>query len=186
MNIGMNNRIKWFIQGYYFSIVSIMFVILIILAVILYANSADWKILLTLGGGLISFVYFIQKQQLDEAKFINELFVQFNQRYACLNDRLSHIIENKEGFKELQSGEIDTLNRYFNLCGEEFLGWNRGTLVQIQLDGIGGRWFKYNLTLNGRRSSIGAYAEASETRCSGDVASCDGPRDRRKKHIQDG
>jgi len=149
MNIGMNNRIKWFIQGYYFSIVSIMFVILIILAVILYANSADWKILLTLGGGLISFVYFIQKQQLDEAKFINELFVQFNQRYACLNDRLSHIIENKG-------------------------------------DGIGGRWFKCNLTLNGRRSSIGAYAEASETRCSGDVASCDGPRDRRKKHIQDG
>ena len=130
MNIGMNNRIKWFIQGYYFSIVSIMFVILIILAVILYANSADWKILLTLGGGLISFVYFIQKQQLDEAKFINELFVQFNQRYACLNDKLSHIIENKEGFKELQSGEIDTLNKYFNLCGEEFLFYQKGYIYK--------------------------------------------------------
>lgn len=49
-----------------------------------------------------------------------------------------------------------------------------------------GRWFKYNLTLNGRNGSIGTYAETSETRCTGDAASCDGPGDRRNQHLQDG
>jgi len=44
-------------------------------------------------------------------------------------------------------------------------------------DNTGGRWFKYNLTLNRGRGSLGAYAETSETRRPGNVASCDGPRD---------
>ena len=130
MNIGTDIKIKWFIQEHYFSIVAIMFEILIILASILYAIGADWKILLTLGGGLISLVHFIQKQQLDEAKFINELFVQFNQRYACLNDKLSHIIKNENNYKTLQSEEIDTLNDYFNLCGEEFLFYQKGYIYK--------------------------------------------------------
>ena len=46
-----------------------------------------------------------------------------------------------------------------------------------------GRWFKYNLTLTKERSSMGAYAETSETRCPGDIASCDGTGDRRNQHI---
>jgi len=49
-----------------------------------------------------------------------------------------------------------------------------------------GRWFKYNLTLKRERSSMKAYAETSETRCSGDIASCDGSGDRGNRHIQDG
>jgi len=44
-------------------------------------------------------------------------------------------------------------------------------------DDKGGRWFKYNLTLNKGRGSLRPYAETSETRCPGNVASCDGPRD---------
>jgi hypothetical protein len=49
-----------------------------------------------------------------------------------------------------------------------------------------GRWFKYNLTLKKGRSSMRAYAETSETRCPGDIASCDGTGDRKNQHIQDG
>ena len=49
-----------------------------------------------------------------------------------------------------------------------------GTLVQIQLD------------IKKGRSSMRAYAETSETRCPGDIASCDGTGDRRNPHIQDG
>ena len=44
-----------------------------------------------------------------------------------------------------------------------------------------GRWFKYNLTLKKGRGSMGAYAETSETRCAGDVTSCNGPGDRRNR-----
>ena len=50
--------------------------------------------------------------------------------------------------------------------------WGKlGTLVQIQLDIAEGR------------SNIELYAETSETRCSGDAASCDGAGDRKSKHI---
>jgi hypothetical protein len=35
-----------------------------------------------------------------------------------------------------------------------------------------GRWFKYNLISAKMRSRIWAYAETSETGCSGDGASC--------------
>src|SRR6266498_1993708 len=112
----MNIKIKWFIHENYFSIVFIIFLALIILAVMLYVNGSDWKILITVIGGFISFAYFIQKQQLDEAKFANELFVQFNRRYADLNKGLTDIIENKSSLKELpkelSSGERDTLNNY--------------------------------------------------------------------------
>jgi hypothetical protein len=122
----MNAKIKWFIHENYFAIVSLTFLVLIILAPILYLKGADWKVLLTVVGSLLSFVYFIQKQQLDEAKFLNELFVQFNRRYDDMNEKLNDILENKKGLKELEAHEIDTLNDYFNLCGEEYLFYRRG------------------------------------------------------------
>ena len=47
----------------------------------------------------------------------------------------------------------------------------------ISSSGKRGHGFKYNLTLNARRNSIGAYAEASETRCSRNVVSGSSKRD---------
>jgi hypothetical protein len=122
----MNAKIKWFIHENYFAIVSLTFLVLTILALVLYVKGADWKVLLTVVGSLLSFVYFIQKQQLDEAKFLNELFIQFNRRYDDLNEKLNDILENKKGLKELEAHEIDTLYDYFNLCGEEYLFYRRG------------------------------------------------------------
>lgn len=122
----MNNKIKWFFHENYFALVLMTFLAVAILAPVLYVNNADWKVLLTVVGTLLSFVYFIQKQQLDEAKFSNELFIRFNQRYNELNEKLNHILENKKGLKELESHEKDTLNDYFNLCGEEYLFYRRG------------------------------------------------------------
>ena len=85
----MNNKIKWFVHENYFVLVLMTFLSLAILAPLLFAKGADWKVLLTVVGTLLSFVYFIQKQQLDEAKFSNELFIQFNQRYNELNEKLN-------------------------------------------------------------------------------------------------
>jgi hypothetical protein len=126
----VNIKIKWFTQENYFLIVLTIFLVLIILSLIFYVNEADWKILFTMAGSIISFAYFIQKQQLEEAKFINELVIQFNQRYADLNEQLNTILENKNGFQEIQSDEIDTLNDYFNLCGEEYLFYRKGYIYR--------------------------------------------------------
>ena len=65
----MNIKIKWFIHENYFALVSLTFLPLAILAPILYVKGADWKVPFTVVGSLLSFVYFIQKQQLDEANF---------------------------------------------------------------------------------------------------------------------
>jgi len=157
----MNTKIKWFIQEYYFLIVFIIFFVLVILAFILYVNGADWKILFTIAGSIISFAYFIQKQQLDEAKFINELFVQFNQRYANLNEKLNNIRENKKGFKEIQSDEIDTLNDYFNLCGEEYLFYRKGYIYrEVWRSWVAGMKIYYD---NERISRLWAHELSSES-----------------------
>lgn len=42
-----------------------------------------------------------------------------------MNERLNHI-KNKSVSELLESHEIDTLNDYFNLCGEEYLFYRRG------------------------------------------------------------
>ena len=157
----MNIKIKWLIHDNYFLIVFIIFFVLVILALILYVNGADWKILLTIVGSLISFAYFIQKQHLDEAKFINELFVQFNQRYANLNEKLNDIRENKEGFKELQSHEIDTLNDYFNLCGEEYLFYRKGYIYrEVWRSWVAGMKIYYD---NQRINRLWAHELSSES-----------------------
>ncbi|MGI8641732.1 MAG: hypothetical protein ACR2MG_17530 [Pyrinomonadaceae bacterium] len=119
-----NNKIKWSIHENYFALVLLAFLLAFLSLIIL--SGSDWKILLTIVGTLLSFVYFIQKQQLDEAKFSNELFIRFNQRFDSLNEKLNDILENKKGLKELESHEIDTLYDYFNLCGEEYLFYCKG------------------------------------------------------------
>src|SRR5437763_16463600 len=43
-----------------------------------------------------------------------------------MNEKLNDILENKKGLKELEAHEIDKLNDYFNLCGEEYLFYRRG------------------------------------------------------------
>ncbi|MBU4467351.1 MAG: hypothetical protein KKC39_01210 [Candidatus Omnitrophica bacterium] len=123
----MSIRLKWFIHEYYFAIATCTFLIVIILAPILYfKGAADWKILLTVIGGLSSFFFFIQKQELDEAKFINELLVQFNHRYDNMNEKLDTILKVNKANRDFESYEIYTLYDYFNLCGEEYLFYRRG------------------------------------------------------------
>lgn len=121
----MNVKAKWFLHKYYLAIVAAIFFTSVFIALILYINNTDWKITLTVFGGLISFVYFIQKQQLDEAKFVNELFIKFNQRYDELNEELNIISENKSK-RDFSISEKNILSDYFNLCAEEYLFYQKG------------------------------------------------------------
>jgi hypothetical protein len=54
----MNIKIKWFIHKYYFTIIISTLLIAILLATLLYLKGADWKVLLTVTGGLLSFFFF--------------------------------------------------------------------------------------------------------------------------------
>ena len=67
-----------------------------------------------------TFVFFAQKQKLEETRLFNELFNQFNARYAKLNENLNRIASKPELDRE-DDEERDVLYDYFNLCAEEFL-----------------------------------------------------------------
>ena len=85
----------------------------------------DSSVFLSLGGGLGAFVYFVQKQQLEELRLFRELFREFNERYYRMNEGLNRIIEVSTD-ETLTPGEKDQLYKYFSLCGEEYLYFKRG------------------------------------------------------------
>lgn len=122
----MNVKLKWFIHKYYFESAIFFLLLAMVLAPIFYLIGVDWKILLTVIGGLSSFFFFIQKQELDEAKFINELLINFNQRYDAMNEKLNAIVKANKNSQDFENHEIFTLYDYFNLCGEEYLFYLRG------------------------------------------------------------
>ena len=78
----------------------------------------------TVVGALLSLIYFIQKQKLEELRLFRELFKEFNARYDDMNERLAAIVESME--IEVAKEEREVLVDYFNLCGEEYLYFERG------------------------------------------------------------
>ena len=76
-------------------------------------------------GAAAGFTYFLYRQHLDETKLFKELFVEFNLRYAALNDHLNAILFGpSEG--DLSTEERARLFSYFNLCAEEHLFYTAG------------------------------------------------------------
>ena len=126
----MNLKAKWFIQDHYLAIISCVLLLAILLSVVLYLVGADWKALLSVIGGLLSFVFLIQRQQLEEARLIKELISEFNERYDGLNERLNAITSSKPRKIWLDFAERNTLYDYFNLCGEEYLYYQKGYVYQ--------------------------------------------------------
>jgi hypothetical protein len=82
--------------------------------------------LLGVVGALLSFIFFIQRQQLEEAKLIKELISEFNKRYDELNEDLNSVVRPENRKRELEATEVNTLYNNFNLCGEEYLFYKRG------------------------------------------------------------
>ena len=48
----------------------------------------DWRARLLLGGAVLSFFYFLQKQQLEETRLMRELITDFNRRYGVMHGEL--------------------------------------------------------------------------------------------------
>lgn len=118
MNIGT----KYFLHRYHFPLIVLVIVFAVVISIWFYARGDDWKLFLPVIGAAVSLIYVIQKQQLEEAKLFKELFVQFNERYDQLNEDLNRI----KCLGLISSKDRDTLNDYFNLCGEEYLFYRQG------------------------------------------------------------
>ena len=122
----MKIKAKFFIQSHYLWIIALLILVAVFLTLVLYLKGHNWKISLSIFGGLLSSIYFVQKQQLDEANLFKELFVEFNRRYDRLNGKLNDIIREENRSDELEDKDKNTVYDYFNLCSEEYLFYRKG------------------------------------------------------------
>lgn len=88
----------------------------------------NWKLIVTIVGGILSSIYFVQKQRLEELRLFKELFTEFNERYDRLNEGLNQIREDNVQ-EELTQEEIKILYDYFNLCGKEYFYYKQGYVL---------------------------------------------------------
>ena len=73
----------------------------------------------------LGFIYFVQRQKLDETRLFHELFCAFNNRYDKLNARLMRMASKSELDERDRAVAID----YFNLCAEEYLFYREGYIL---------------------------------------------------------
>jgi len=97
--------------------------VLILIAAWLFG--VDEKFVLALLGTVISIIYSFQAQRREEVRLFKDLFTDFNERYDRLNDEMNKILRLPSN-EALSNGHLDTLNDYFNLCGEEYLFYQLG------------------------------------------------------------
>jgi len=102
----------------------VLCLLLIFTVVILLWRKEPTPTVATAIGAIVSFIYLVQKQKLEELKLFRELFKDFNERYDGMNEKLARIVEKTDD--EVSSEERETLIDYFNLCGEEHLYFQRG------------------------------------------------------------
>ncbi len=90
-------------------------------------DQLDWKALAACVAGIVSFAFGLQKQHVEEVRLFRELFREFNLRYDEQNEELNRIYrENQPENTPFTPEQIDTLYNYFNLCGEEYLYFQKG------------------------------------------------------------
>lgn len=124
MRLGI--RLKfWFFEHYWWLLCLVIASALIFLL----SRNEQLSTVLTVVGALLSLIYFLQKQKLEELRLFRELFKEFNSRYDELNEMLARIVESRE--EEVSIEEREVLIKYFNLCGEEFLYFDRGYIYPI-------------------------------------------------------
>ena len=122
----MNTRLKFSIYQYYLAFIILTAVGSVVFVVLFWPHiNNPGIILLTIFGSLASLIFIIQKQQLEEMNSFKELFNEFNRRYNELNESLNSIVRTNPD-QSLSTKQIDILYDYFNLCGEEYLFYQKG------------------------------------------------------------
>jgi hypothetical protein len=163
----MGVKLKRLLFKYYVIVLFLAFLAFLVILVLDPNARNNPSVSITALGGLVSFYYFIQKQQLDELTLFKDLFNNFNSRYDNLNQSLNAIAQGDEN-EPLTTEEVSKLYDYFNLCGEEYLyyalgyiypdvwqAWRNGMSTYLKHKRIREQWLKeeksnsyYGLTLN--------------------------------------
>ena len=114
----MKIKLKFFFFKNYWWLLTLLF-ICVSAGIVLFQSSFDFKLLATLLGTLLTLLYFLQKQRLEETKLFREIFAECNGRYDKMNEVLNTIVDGSDD-QSPQPEERAILNDYFNLCGEEY------------------------------------------------------------------
>ena len=113
----------WFYRSYWW-VLTLVFVI-VGAGMVGLQSGVDFKLMAALLGTLLSLLYFLQKQRLEETKLFRVIFAECNDRYGKMNERLNTILDGPDD-QQLKPEERAVLNDYFNLCGEEYLYYMQG------------------------------------------------------------
>lgn len=104
--------------------------------------------------GYFGLIFFVQNQKLEQDRFVKELFVLFNERYDELRDSLEEVLC-KDAVEPLNNLPLD---RYFNLCAEEYYFWQAGRIPTL----VWASW-REGMRVYLERPHIRAYAEKEIT-----------------------
>ena len=115
----------WFFEHYWW----VLSLVLVLAVLGLLGRNEPLPTVATVVGALLSLFYFVQKQKLEELILFREIFKEFNARYDAMNERLARIVEATD--TEISKEERDILIDYFNLCGEEYLYFERGYIDPV-------------------------------------------------------
>lgn len=124
MRIGVKLKF-WFFEHYWW----VLCIVLASTLAALLCRNEPLPTVATVVGVLLSLIYFVQKQKLEELRLFRELFKEFNARYDKINEKLARIVEVTD--TEVSEQERETLIDYFNLCGEEYLYFERGYIYPV-------------------------------------------------------
>ncbi len=124
--INTNHHIKRFLYKYYALVSTAVFATGVCLVLL---GSLEWNQFAAITAGVFAFAFSVQKQNLEEMKWFKELFQQFNLRYDSLHEDLNRIYQRPPELP-LEDHEIKTLFKYFNLCGEEHLYFEKGFICE--------------------------------------------------------
>ena len=119
MRIGISLKF-WFFTHYWW----ILLLTVVLAVAVLHWRNENLTTVVAVVGSLLSLLYFLQKQKLEELQLFRALFKEFNERYDVLNEKLALIAEAKSA--ALSTEECETLIDYFNLCGEEYFYFAKG------------------------------------------------------------
>jgi hypothetical protein len=85
----------------------------------------EWRQRLAIVGGILSGLYLLQRQKLEETRLFEELFRSFNDRYDQMNGDLNQLMDRTDE-QVITKEDKNLLYDYFNLCAEEYLFYKRG------------------------------------------------------------
>jgi len=91
------------------------------------AGFKEFGLFLSIIGTLLSLIYFLHRQRLEEIRLFREIFAECNARYDKLNEKLNVMMEGPTD-EPLDREQLKTLMDYFNLSGEEYLYYRQGFL----------------------------------------------------------